>query len=59
MAWKIKTEYYNVKFANRTYCLGELNQKQINVLPKEILNKYFIEDKPKKKKKDVSSKGEI
>ena len=59
MAWKIKSEHYNVKFPNRTYCLGELNQKQINVLPSNILKKYFIEDKPKKikKKKDDSFKG--
>ena len=57
MAWKIKTEYYNVKFANRTYCLGELNQKQIKGLPDEILNKYFIEDKPKKKKKNDTVEG--
>tara|TARA_R100000655_G_scaffold32234_2_gene64045 strand:+ start:2335 stop:2505 length:171 start_codon:yes stop_codon:yes gene_type:complete len=51
MTWKVKSEHYNVKFPNRTYCLGELNQKQIKVLPSEIRNKYFIEDKPKKKKK--------
>tara|TARA_R100000664_G_scaffold23730_1_gene33357 strand:+ start:54 stop:227 length:174 start_codon:yes stop_codon:yes gene_type:complete len=57
MTWKVKSEHYNVKFPNRTYSLGELNQKQIKALPSEILNKYFTEDKPKKKIKNDSFKN--
>ena len=54
MAWKLKKEYEGKSVPNCTYPLNDLTQQQIKRLGESVRNSYFIEEKPKKKKKDDS-----
>jgi hypothetical protein len=57
MAWKLKKEWEG-KTLNSINCpLEDLTQKQILKLKEETRNLLFVEDKPKKKKKDVGFEG--
>jgi|TARA_R110000824_G_scaffold163712_1_gene339468 hypothetical protein len=51
MAWIVKKEYKGKTVPNCNYPLDELTQNQIKKLGESIRNSYFIEEKPKKKKK--------
>lgn len=55
MAWKLKKEYENKTLNNLKVPLNELSQKQIKGLREHFRNKFFEQDKPKKKKKDDSN----
>jgi len=50
MAWKLKKEYENKTLDNLKVPLNELSQKQIKGLREHFRNKFFEQDKPKKKK---------
>ena len=52
MAWKLKKEWEGKTLDNLKVPLDDLTQKQIEGLREHIRNNLFIEDKPKKKKKD-------
>mgnify|MGYP003134155707 CR=1 FL=1 len=52
MAWKLKKEYENTSISSIRLPLKELTQKQIKKLKQDILDAYFVEDKPKVKKKN-------
>lgn len=54
MAWKLKTKYQNTSISSIRVPLNELTQIQIKKLREDIRDFYFIEDKPKKKKKNDS-----
>jgi hypothetical protein len=54
MAWKLKKEWEGKSVAHIKVPLNELTPQQILSLSDASLDKYFIEDKPKKKKKDDS-----
>ena len=56
MAWKLKKEWEGKSIDTLNTPLDELTQKQICRLNESVRNALFIEDKPKKKKKDDSSK---
>ena len=59
MAWKLKKEWEGKSIDSIKLPLDDLSQPQIAKLREDIRNKLFIEDKPKKKKKDdTTSKGE-
>jgi hypothetical protein len=51
MTWIVKKEYKGKTVPNCNYPLDELTQNQIKKLGESIRNSYFIEEKPKKKKK--------
>ena len=58
MAWKLKKEWEGKSIDSIKLPLDDLSQPQIAKLREDIRNKLFIEDKPKKKKKDdTTSKG--
>ena len=57
MVWKVKKEYEGKSVPNCTYPLNDLTQQQIKRLGESIRNSYFIEEKPKKKKKDEYKKS--
>ena len=52
MAWKLKKEWEGKTLDNLKVPLDDLTQKQIEGLREHIRNNLFVEDKPKKKKKD-------
>ena len=54
MAWKLKKQWEGKSIDSIKIPLGDLSQKQILSLNESTRNNLFIEDKPKKKKKDVS-----
>tara|TARA_R100000781_G_scaffold1723_1_gene2915 strand:+ start:1206 stop:1379 length:174 start_codon:yes stop_codon:yes gene_type:complete len=55
MTWKLKKEWENKQIDSINIPLNELTQKQILALREGIRNNLFIEEKPKKKKKDVGT----
>ena len=57
MAWKLKKEWEGKSVAHIKVPLNELTPQQILSLSDASLDKYFIQDKPKKKKKDVGVEG--
>ena len=52
MAWKLKKEWEGKSIDSLNIPLDELTQKQIARLNESVRNALFIEEKPKKKKKD-------
>ena len=56
MAWKLKKEWEGKSIDSLNIPLSDLTQKQIEGLRESVRNSLFIEDKPKKKKKDVDIK---
>ena len=52
MAWKLKKEWEGKSIDSIRIPLNDLTQKQIEGLRESVRNNLFIEDKPKKKKKD-------
>ena len=52
MAWKVKKDYEGKTVPNCYTPLNDLTQNQIKKLGEGVRNAYFIEEKPKKKKKD-------
>ena len=59
MAWKLKKEWEGKSIDSLNIPLDDLTQKQIEGLREHIRNNLFIQDKPKKKKKDVQIEGWI
>ena len=59
MAWKLKKEWQGKSIDSLNIPLDDLTQKQIEGLREGVRNSLFIEDKPKKKKKDVYIEGEV
>jgi hypothetical protein len=57
MAWKLKKEWEGKTLDNLKVPLDDLTQKQIEALREGVRNKLFIQEKPKKKKKDDSFEG--
>ena len=57
MVWKIKKEWEDKSIDSIKIPLNDLTQKQIEGLREGIRNKLFIQEKPKKKKKDDSFEG--
>ena len=56
MSWKLKEEFIGLVITNCKKSLDKFKPHQIENLPEGILNKYFDQDKPKRKKKDVEAK---
>ena len=56
MAWKLKKEWEGKSIDNLNIPLDNLSQKQIAGLNESVRDALFVEEKPKKKKKDVSTK---
>ena len=54
MAWKLKKEWEGKSIDSINLPLDDLTQPQIAKLREDVRNNLFIEDKPKKKKKDDS-----
>ena len=52
MAWKLKKEWEGKSIDTINIPLDDLSQPQIKALNESVRNSLFIEDKPKKKKKD-------
>ena len=52
MAWKLKKEWEGKSIDSINLPLDDLTQPQIAKLREDVRNRLFIEDKPKKKKKD-------
>ena len=52
MAWKLKKEWEGKSIDSINIPLDDLSQSQIAKLREDVRNNLFIEDKPKKKKKD-------
>ena len=52
MAWKLKKEWERKSIESINIPLDDLSQSQIAKLREDVRNNLFIEDKPKKKKKD-------
>ncbi len=52
MAWKLKKEWEGKSIDSINLPLDDLTQPQIAKLREDVRNNLFIEDKPKKKKKD-------
>ena len=52
MAYKLKKEWEGKSIDSLNIPLDELTQKQILSLNESVRNALFIEEKPKKKKKD-------
>ena len=59
MAWKLKKEWEGVRITKFKKPLEEFDSKDIKKLNQALRERYFIEDKPKKKKKDVQVEGEV
>ena len=59
MAWKLKKEWEGKSIDSIRIPLDDLSQLQIANLRENVRNNLFIEDKPKKKKKDDSFEGKI
>jgi|TARA_R110001592_G_scaffold190588_3_gene436569 predicted DNA binding protein len=57
MAWKLKKEWEGKSIDSLNIPLNDLTQKQIEALNESVRNSLFVEDKPKKKKKDVGVEG--
>ena len=57
MAWKLKKEWGGKSIDSINLPLDDLTQPQIAKLREDVRNRLFIEDKPKKKKKDDSFEG--
>ena len=57
MAWKLKKEWEGKSIDSIRIPLNDLTQQQIEALNEGVRNNLFIEDKPKKKKKDVQVEG--
>ena len=57
MAWKLKKEWEGKSIDTINIPLNDLTQKQIERLNESVRDALFV--KENKKKKDVSSKGEI
>tara|TARA_R110000824_G_scaffold25747_1_gene89322 strand:- start:971 stop:1144 length:174 start_codon:yes stop_codon:yes gene_type:complete len=57
MAYKLKKEWEGKSIDSLNIPLDELTQKQILSLNESVRNALFIEDKPKKKKKDVGTES--
>ena len=55
MAWKLKKEWEGKSIDSLNIPLDELTQKQIGGLNESVRSSLFVEEKPKKKKKDDSS----
>ena len=58
MAWKLKKEWIGKSIDSINIALDDLTQKQIEGLRKEVRDKLFTQEKPKKKK-NVDIKREI
>lgn len=58
MAWKLKKEWEGKSIDSINIPLNDLTQKQIASLRESVRDRLYVEEKPKKKK-DVSSKGEV
>ena len=54
MAWKLKKEWEGKSIDTIRIPLNYLTQKQIEGLRESVRNNLFIEENPKKKKKDDS-----
>jgi hypothetical protein len=54
MAWKLKKEWEGKSIDSIRLPLDDLSQIDILKLREDVRNNLFIEDKPKKKKKDDS-----
>jgi hypothetical protein len=54
MAWKLKKEWEGKSIDSIRIPLNDLTQNQIQALNEGVRNNLFIEEKPKKKKKDDS-----
>ena len=54
MAWKLKKEWEGARITKFKKPLDEFTQLDIKQMITALRDRYFIEDKPKKKKKDVS-----
>ena len=54
MAYKVKKQYINSFAGGIKKALKDLTQNEILSLSEKTRNTYFVEDKPKKKKKDDS-----
>tara|TARA_Y100001973_G_scaffold12752_1_gene17710 strand:- start:387 stop:566 length:180 start_codon:yes stop_codon:yes gene_type:complete len=54
MAWKLKKEWEGKSIDSINIPLDDLSQSQIAKLNESVRNNLFIEDKPKKKKKNDS-----
>ena len=52
MAWKLKKEWEGKSIDSLNTPLDDLSQKKILSLNESVRNNLFIEDKPKKKKKN-------
>ena len=52
MAWKLKKEWEGKSIDSIRIPLNDLTQNQIQALNEGVRNNLFIEEKPKKKKKD-------
>jgi|TARA_R110000751_G_scaffold94624_1_gene184684 hypothetical protein len=57
MAYKLKKEWEGKSIDNLNIPLNDLTQKQILGLNESIRSSLFIEETPKKKKKDVAIKN--
>ena len=57
MAWKLKKEWEGKRIDTINIPLDDLTQNQIGRLNESVRNSLFVEDKPKKKKKDVGFEG--
>ena len=57
MAWKLKKEWEGKSIDSLKIPLNDLTQNQIEALNESVRNSLFVEDKPKKKKKDVGVEG--
>jgi hypothetical protein len=54
MVWKLKKEWEGKSIDSLRIPLNDLTQNQIEALNEGVRNNLFVEDKPKKKKKDDS-----
>ena len=57
MAYKLKKEWEGKRIDSIRIPLDDLTQKQILSLNESVRNALFIEEKPKKKKKDVGTES--
>jgi len=55
MAWKIRKEWKGYQDRRFDKKLEDLTQLEINKLNEALKNTWFIEEKPKKKEKDVGT----
>ena len=52
MAWKLKKEWEGARITKFKKPLDEFTQLDVKQMITALRDRYFIEDKPKKKKKD-------